>query len=143
MPTIANGTGLSICMALPATLDQAAYEVLSFVQIRGARTVGDIGDQYQTGVADLIGALRPVQMRTGLAAQTIAVELFRIADAGQSLLRAAIDAPGSCSFQLRASDGLTMYFTAAVSSRLHGTFQSGSIADTKLSLEVDSPVLEI
>jgi hypothetical protein len=142
-PTISIGTALSVAAKLPATYDRAGFQSLVFTSIRGARTIGDIGKQFQLQPNNAIGAPRPVQQRTGLAQQSLAVELYRIADPGQQMLRAAIDAPGSYSYRLVAPDGLTMYFTAAASGRMHGTFQAGSIGDTKLTLEIDSVVVEI
>lgn len=143
MPTVSNGASLAVSQALPATIDAAGFGALAYTPIRGARTVGDIGKQYQVVADNTIGLPRPVQRRTGLAQQSITVELYRINDVGQAMLRAAIDATGSFSYRLMAPDGLTLYFSAAASSRMHGGFAPGSIADTKVTLEISSVVIEI
>lgn len=142
MPTVSNGTTFAVCQARPATVDLAGFSALAYTQIRGVRSLGDIGKQYQTATANPIGAPRPYQRRTGLAAATLPLELFRIADPGQAILRAAVDASESYSYRRTSPDGATDYFTAKVSSRMGGGNSPGSIADTKVTLEIDSAVIE-
>lgn len=143
MPTISNGTTFAVSQALPVTKDQAGFASLTYTPIRGVRSVGDIGKQHQTAPSNTIGDAVPYNRRVGLAAASLPMELIRIADAGQTLLRAAIDASVSYSYRLTELDGSLMYFTAAATSRMHGGFASGGIADTKMSLEIDSVIVEI
>ena len=138
---IAAGTTLSVCAALPETLTQAGYEALTFTQVKGVRSVGDIGKTHQTLENRTIGKV-PYNQRVGIDINTLQLELFRIDDAGQYLLRAAVDDADSYSYRVVAP-GLTRYFTAGCSARLPGTGDSKTICDTRVTLEIDSEVIEI
>jgi hypothetical protein len=142
-PTLASGTTFAVATALPATYDQAGFAALAYTQIRGVRAVGEIGKQWLTIPQNPIGSPRPTQRRVGLAAASVPLELIRIADAGQSILRAAIDVVVSYSYRQTQSDGSLSYFTAAAISRMNGGIASGGIADTKVTLDIDSVVIEV
>lgn len=142
MPTVASGTTLSVSQALPATVNQAGFAALAYTQIRGMRSIPDIGEQYQTQPDNTIGRVRPVNRKVGLAALSLPLELIRIADVGQMVLRAALTMSVSYSYRLTQVDGLVMYFTAGATSRMLGGFSSG-IADTKIMLEIDSAIIEV
>lgn len=140
-PTVSSGTTLAVSQALPATKDQAGFAALTYTQIRGVRSIPDIGEQYQTQASNTIGQVRPVNRKVGLAALSLPLELIRIGDAGQAILRAALAATASYSYKLTQTDGLVMYFTASATNRMHGGFSDG-IADTKITLEIDSQIIE-
>lgn len=141
-PTVSSGTTIAVCAALPATMNAAGFAALAFTQIRGVRAIPDIGEQYQTQESNAISQVRPGNRKVGLAAMSLPLELIRIADAGQAMLRTAVDASASYSYRLKQMDGLTMYFTAGATNRTHGGFSFG-IADTKITLEVDSRIIEV
>lgn len=142
-PTLSNGTRLSVSTAPPLSPDRAGYEALSFTQIRGARTVGDIGKTWRTVDRAVMGSSRADTVRDGVhSGGTVQVELYRVPDAGQDILRSAVEA-GSYSYRLVQPDGLTLFFTAEAISRLHGGFTPGSFADTKMVLAIDSDIIEV
>jgi len=141
-PTVSSGTRLEVSIDLPATYDAAGFGALTWVQIRGARTVGDIGNQFQTQANNPIGGT-PHNRRAGPAIQSLALELIRIADAGQAILRDAINEDVVYSYRLTQPDGMRLCLTAQASSRMHGGFASGSIADTKMMLEINCKVVEV
>ena len=143
MPTVSAGTAFAVSQELPATYDKAGFAALTYTRIRGVRSVGDLGKAYKTAPNNAIGLEVPQVRRVGLAAQALPLELARIADAGQTILRAAIDASVSYSYQLTQPDGMLLCFTAAVNSRIHGGFAPGSIADTKCTLDIDSFIVEV
>ncbi len=142
MPTVANGTTFATSPASPATIDEAGFVALTYTPIRGIRSVGDIGVQHETALRNVAGATRPVQCPIGAAAFSLRVELFKVDDPGQNMLRAAAVAPDTLSFCLTAPDGAVTYFTGAPSSALGGGFTAGSIADTKVTIEIDSEIVE-
>lgn len=143
-PIISNGSTLAVSTVLPASYDASGFAALTFTQIRGVRTVGDIGKQWRTAERNVAGAQRVDTVRAGgYASGSLQLELVRITDAGQDALRAAIDATVSYSYRLTQPDGKTLYFSAAAISRQHGGFTAGSIADTKMTLSLDSDIVEI
>lgn len=139
-PTVASGTTLSVCAALPATKDQAGFAALTYTQIRGVRSVADIGKTHQTAQRNPIGSPFSYQTRVGYSSGNVPLELIRIADAGQAILRAAVDASASYSYRLTQPDGMTLYFSAEAASRVQGT---SGIADTKMTLEINSEIIEV
>lgn len=141
-PFVNNGTLFYICASLPATYDSAGYAALIWTQMRGVRSVGDMGAAYETFDSNEIGGIRH-NKRTGKVDNTIPLEVIKIDDAGQTLLKAAFAAVASYSYKCLAVDGTLFYFTAGCSLRRQNSGQSGTIADIITSLELDSDLLEI
>lgn len=143
MPITSTGTTFAVCPLLPAAITLAGFQALPFTQIKGVRAAGDIGGQYQTMTRNDIGGAGIYQKRIGRVLGELPLELFRIADPGQIMLRGAFEASTSYSYRITQVDGLIMYFTAVCTSRLHGGFRESSIADTKMILSLDSKTIEI
>ena len=138
---VSNGARLSICLALPATATVAGFGALSFTPVRGVRTVGDLSEQWQTQSGDVVGRDYPVVSKTARNVAEVPIEVFKLADAGQSLLRQAFDLSGAVSFRIDAPDGEVTWFTALVVGRGRGGFAAGSIADHKAALVLTAPPL--
>lgn len=142
MPTVSTGTTFAVSKKLPETLDESGFSVLTYTQIRGVRSVGDISEQHQTAQRNPIGSMS-YQQRVGTTSSDVQLELYRIADAGQTMLRDAVKARTSYSYKLMEADGLVLYFTAGASSRTHGGITSGSLVDNKIKLDIDSKIIEV
>lgn len=138
---VSNGTRLSICLALPAAATPAGFGALAFTPVRGVRTLGDLSEQCQTQSANVVNLDYPLVYKTFRGASEVPIELFKLADAGQSLLRQAFDLSGAVSFRLDAPDGEVTWFTALVVGRGRGGFTAGSIADCKAALVLTGPPL--
>lgn len=136
---VSNGSRLSICLALPAVATAAGFGALAFTPVRGVRTLGDLSEQRQTQSANVVGQDYPLVCKTFRSASEVSIEVFKLADAGQSLLRQAFDLPGAVSFRLEAPDGEVTWFTALVAGRGRGGFTAGSIADRKATLVLTAP----
>lgn len=138
---VSNGTRLSICLALPVSFTAAGFGMLSFVPVRGVRMLGDLSEQCQAQSANVVGQDYPLVYKGFRSASEVPIELFKLADAGQSLLRQAFDLPGAVSFRLDAPDGEVAWLTALVVGRGRGGFAAGSIADRKAALVLTGPPL--
>lgn len=141
-PFVSAGTKFLISESLPSMISRAGFEALSYTQVRGVRSVGDVGTQYRTGMNDPIGGI-PSLRRGGLDAMSLQLELYSISDAGQSLLKSTIDSPFSFSYRLEQPNGDIRYFTAIATSRLNGIGDTSSIADIKMVLQINSAVIEV
>jgi hypothetical protein len=141
-PFVNNGNLFYISSALPATYDNTGYSALAYTQIRGVKVIGDIGVNYETADFNIIGGIRQ-NKKVGKQANRVQIEVFKIDDAGQTLLKALLSASVSYSFKVVLVDGTVYYFTAACSSRTNNAGESSNIHITRLTLELDSDLLEV
>ena len=141
IPTIGGGTTLSVCASLPSTITQASFQALTWVQIKGVRSVGEMGEQFKTAENNVIGGI-PSMRKVGRAASNIGLEIMRIVDDGQTILNAAMDATTSCSYKITRADGSALYFTGAASSRKWAGITGNSLVGHKMQLEIDSRIIE-
>ncbi len=141
-PFVNNGNTFYICAALPATYDSAGYAALTWTQIRGIRSTGELGDQFDTIDYNVIGGIRH-NKKTGTAANSVPIELVKFDNAGQAMLRTLIGLTSSYSFKCLTMDGTIYYFTAACTMRKANVGEGASIADIKATLELDSALLEV
>jgi hypothetical protein len=141
-PFVNNGNLIYISSALPATYDNAGYSALTYTQIRGIKVIGDIGVTYETADFNVIGAVRQ-NKKVGKQANSIQIEVFKIDDAGQTLLKALLSASVSYSFKVLLVDGTIYYFTAACSARTSNAGESSNVHITRLTLDLDSELLEV
>lgn len=141
MPTVSAGTKVEVSISLPVTLDQAGFEALAYTQVKGIRIVGDITKQYAKGEYQSLDMPFPVQRRYGFEAGSILIEMIRINDAGQSIMKSAIDG-GSYSYRITEPDGAKHYFTATAISRASGTGDPKALSDRKMTLAFDCQPIE-
>jgi hypothetical protein len=141
-PFVNNGNLFYISSALPATYDNAGYSALTWTQIRGIRSIGDIGVTYETIDYNVIDGIRH-NKKSGTLANSIAVEVIKIDDAGQTMLKTLIGLTSSYSFKCVTVDNTIYYFTAACSYRMANAGESSNIHITRLTLELDSDLLEV
>ncbi|OZI31734.1 hypothetical protein CAL29_28080 [Bordetella genomosp. 10] len=120
----------------------AAFEALSFTQVRGVRTSGSLTRQFQTVTFSPLAGGRPRQRRVGWALLSLQLDLYRLNDTGQALLRAAVDQDAPYSFRIVVPGLGAHYFTARVSSRALGLGGATDLALSTVALEVESDVLE-
>lgn len=140
-PVIANGSTLHISTGSASTAE--GYETLSWVQVRGVRSVPEITDSWQTAERFVVGDTRPVQVRTARAALQLQLELARCDDAGQQMLRAALDDVTARSFCVRLPDGVRYYFSAQVNSVSHSGLSPGSLAELRVALAIQGDIISL
>lgn len=138
---ISAGTKFSVSQNLPSVLTKAGFESLIYTRVRAVRSLGDIGKQYRLAMSDPIDGI-PSQRRAGLEAVSLPIEMISVVDAGQAMLKAGIDTRRSFSYRIQQPNGSVRYFTAISSSHLNGVGDASSIADTRLVLQINSPLVE-
>lgn len=143
MPISLAGSTLAMSLSTPVTVSAAGFEALSYTQIKGVKIIGELGTQYATTTRNYIGLERPYQAMSGLAELSLQVELIRIADAGQDVLRSVVGINSACSYRATRPDGSVIYFTAQVNGLMNGGFTPTSIAEQKCNMAVLSKVIEV
>ena len=142
-PISMAGSMLLVAPARPAAQSLAGYIALQYTQVRGVKVVGELGVQYATTTRKDIGMERPYQAMTGaLAELSLQVELIRIADPGQDILRAAVGLVPGYSYCARRPDGTEIYFSAEVNALMNGAFDPKSIAEQRCTMAVTTKVFE-
>lgn len=137
------GSTLLVAPARPAAQTLAAYAALTYTQVRGVKVVGELGNQYATVPRNHIGLVRPYQAMTGaLAELSLQIELIRIADAGQDILRAAVGITPGYSYCARRPDGSELYFSGEMNTLMNGAFEAKSIAEQRCTIAVTSRVFD-
>jgi archaellum component FlaG (FlaF/FlaG flagellin family) len=120
----------------------AAFESLTFTQVRGVRVIGTLAKQYQTATFTPLAGGLSRQRRVGRAPQSLQLDLYRINDPGQALLRAAIEQDAPYSFRIVVKGIGDHFFTARASNRALGLGSATDTAATSLTLEVETEILE-
>lgn len=143
LPTISAGTTLSVSQSLPVVKTQSGFEALTFTQIRGVRSIGDFGKQHQTVDHSDIDSDFVYKKRVGYSNGSLELELYKLIDDGQVILKNAIDLDLSYSFKINETDGSIYYFTGMASRRLLGIGDSSAVANNKITIEIDSQIIEI
>ena len=116
--TLTNiGTVVSVSAAEPATFDQAGYEALTWSEITGVSSIGEIGPTYevlnQTDLKDGI-----VQKAHGSLNYGDPALQYRIveSDTGQGILLTALSAQTTISLKVVRASGKTEYVRTIVTS---------------------------
>lgn len=141
-PNVLAGATVALCPDLPAALDAAGFSGLAFKQVRGVRVFGALASQYQTVAYQPIGAKVSFLRRVARAPQSLQLDLYRIADAGQDLLRSAAAEDRQYSFRIDVPQIGPHYFVAKVSSRSLSGGTGSDLATLSVTLELESAVLE-
>ncbi len=141
-PHVSVGTTISLCVDRPATVTRAGFDTLVYTPVRGVRVVGSLGKQYQTATFHPVGTVVPYQRRVARAPSSLQLDLFRLIDPGQELLRAILDDDVTHSFRITLPRLGNHYFTARASSRTLSIGGGADLASTNISLEIDSELIE-
>ncbi|MEN4918264.1 hypothetical protein ABE485_06295 [Achromobacter spanius] len=141
-PNVLAGATVALCPDVPAALDAAAFGALPFKQARGVRVFGALASQYQTVAYQPIGSKVSFLRRVARAPQSLQLDLYRITDAGQDLLRSAIAEDRPYSFRIDVPRLGSHYFVAKASSRSLSGGTGSDLAGLSVTLELESPVIE-
>lgn len=141
-PHVLAGASVALCPDMPATLDAAAFGALHFKQVRGVRVFGALASQYQTVAYQPIGAKVSFLRRVARAPQSLQLDLYRIADAGQDLLRTATKEDRPYSFRIDVPQIGPHFFVAKASSRSLSGGTGSDLAGVSVTLELESPIIE-
>lgn len=138
------GTTIGISAALPATYDQTAFAALTYTEIGEVSDLGEFGREYNVVKFNPLKDRRTVKRKGSFDDGTVQVQLAKAAtDAGQILLKSAVNSDASHSVKIVLQDGTTFYFTAQVSSSTVNVGNVDQITSSTFKLEIDNDIIEI
>ena len=138
------GTTIGISAVLPATYNQAAFAALTYTEIGEVSDLGEFGREYNIVKFNPLKDRRTVKRKGSFDDGTVQVQLAKAAtDAGQILLKSAVNSDASHSVKIVLQDGTTFYFTAQVSSSTVNVGNVDQITSSTFKLEIDNDIIEI
>ena len=138
------GTTIGISAALPATYTQAAFAALTYTEIGEVSDLGEFGREYNVVKFNPLKDRRTVKRKGSFDDGTVQVQLAKAAtDAGQILLKSAVNSDASHSVKIVLQDGTIFYFTAQVSSSTVNVGNVDQITSSTFKLEIDNDIIEI
>ena len=138
------GTTIGISAALPATHTQAAFTALTYTEIGEVSDLGEFGREYNIVKFNPLKDRRTVKRKGSFDDGTVQVQLAKAAtDAGQILLKSAVNSDASHAVKIVLQDGTTFYFTAQVSSSTVNVGNVDQITSSTFKLEIDNDIIEI
>lgn len=138
------GTTIEISAALPASYDKAAFAALNYTEIGEVSDLGEFGREYNIVKFNPLKNRRTVKRKGSFDDGTVQVQLAKAAkDAGQTLLKSAVNSDASHSVKIVLQDGTTFYFTAQVSSSTVNVGNVDQITSSTFKLEIDNDIIEV
>lgn len=138
------GTTIEISAALPATYDKTAFAALAYTEIGEVSDLGEFGREYNIVKFNPLKDRRTVKRKGSFDDGTVQVQLAKAAkDAGQILLKTAVNSDASHSVKIVLQDGTTFYFTAQVSSSTVNVGNVDQITSSTFKLEIDNDIIEV
>lgn len=143
--TLTNiGTVVSVSAATPATFDQAGYELLTFTEVSGVASIGEVGPTYET--------LSHVDLKDGITQKAHgalnygdpAIQ-YRVIedDAGQGIINTALSSRSTISIKIERASGLVQYAQAIVTSAPTSESTSGAVYMRSSNLALTSSIVEV
>lgn len=138
------GTTIALSAALPTTYDKTTFAALAFTEIGEVSDLGEFGREYNIVKFNPLKDRRTVKRKGSFDDGTVQVQLARAAkDAGQILLRTAVNSDASYSVKIVLQDGTVFYFTAQVSSSTVNIGNVDQITSSTFKLEIDNDIVEV
>ena len=138
------GTTIEISAALPATYNQATFAALTYTEIGEVSDLGEFGREYNVVKFNPLKDRRTVKRKGSFDDGTVQVQLAKAAtDAGQILLKSAVNSDASHSVKIVLQDGTIFYFTAQVASSTVNVGNVDQITSSTFKLEIDNDIIEI
>ncbi|MDZ7904599.1 MAG: hypothetical protein U5N55_01535 [Cypionkella sp.] len=130
------GTIVAIATGLPSTFDESGYEAMTWVNIAGLQSIGEVGDEHETiSVPDLTGK-RIRTIKGAAIGATIPIALYEVdSDAGQAAAElAAKGSDGEYSFRVSGPGTKKQYFSGVCMSWKRTERSTGSYAGYTFSV---------
>lgn len=127
-PTSPIGTTISIVASSPATFNQAGYEALTFVEIDGVLSIGEMGDRSERISADTLKDGRRVYANGILDGVPVAVSMLPDgSDAGQVIVNANNNGATLCSIAVEKPNGDMVYMTGYVADLMDSAIEPNTV----------------
>lgn len=125
--TSSAGSGLFVCLSLPATNNAAGYQALTFIEVGEVTNIGEIGRKYNQVT---VNNLKQRQTRILKGSYTEGAPQITInyapGDDGQVAMLAALNQDGNVSFKFELQDGTEKFAQGLV---LAAPFTIGGVDD--------------
>lgn len=140
------GTSISISAVLPAAYTAAGFAAVPviFTEIGEVSDLGEFGREYNVVKFNPLKDRRTVKRKGSYDDGTVQVQLAKVAkEAGQIILKTALNSDASHAFKIVLQDGTIFYFTAQVSSGTTNVGNVDQITSGTFKLEIDNDIIEV
>lgn len=126
-PRTAGGTTVSISATLPASITATAYGAVSFTLVGEVTNIGELGKVWSTTAHQALAKKYPDHFKATYDNAAITLQAaYAPGDAGQVIVKAAVESTSAYSFKITFPDGEVEYFEALV---LSAAVTPGASAD--------------
>jgi len=140
IPVLLNGTSLWVSTSKPSSETLSAYQSLAYTKVRGVRIIGDITKEWRTRETEIIDNVAQKIVRTGdYKINSLQIEIFKLNDAGQSIMQTAINSPNAYTYKIQRPNGTGHYFSAIaiMQTNQNGDSSASNIIRTELAFDSD------
>lgn len=138
------GTVIAISATLPATHDETGFTALTFTEIGEVTDLGEYGREYNLVTHNPLSDRRTVKRKGSFDDGSIDMELaIDPTDAGQVIVKTALDDDESYSFKITHQNGDIDYLTAQTMSFPKNVGSVDQIYSASISLEIDNDIVEV
>lgn len=138
------GSTLALSAAAPATIDAAGFGALTYTTVGEITDLGEVGKEYNVVNHSPLGDRRIRKFKGSYNNGSMQIQMGRdVDDAGQTLLRAAVDSDANYSFKLTLQNGRKMFFQAQATSSKVSIGSVDQITSMTTTVEVVSEIIEV
>lgn len=135
-PRTAGGTTLSISAALPASVTQTAYAALSWTLVGEVTSVPEYGKVWQTVAHQALAKKYPDHFKSTFDNPAMQIPAaYAPGNAGQVIVKAAVEATPAYSFKITYEDGEIEYFQGLVLGAPTTPGASGDIIGASITVQ--------
>lgn len=135
-PRTAGGTTLSISAALPASITQTAYAALSWTVVGEVTSVPEYGKVWQTVAHQALAKKYPDHFKATYDNPAMQIPAaYAPGDAGQVIVKAAVESTNAYSIKIAYPDGETEYMQALVLGAPTTPGASGDIVGANIQIQ--------
>lgn len=137
------GTTLHISATAPATYNATGFAALTWTEIGEITDLGEFGRQYNLVTHNPLNDRRTVKRKGSYNDGTINAQMARVpADAGQAILKTAVDSDDSYSIKVTLQNGDLFYTTAQIMSYTVNVGSVDQITGATVAMEIDNDIIE-
>jgi len=146
-PLTSTGTIFSLVAEEPATLDQAGFEALTFVEVGKVTNVPEYGPNVQVVTLEPLATGITEKYKGFINYGSMSVEAAYLeGDAGQALIDLGVTGANKNkqhSFKIEYQDGSVRYFIGGIFSNTENPGSANSMIMSSVQIELNSPVFKI
>lgn len=138
------GLVVAISAGLPATNDAAGFAALTYSTVSGVSSVSAFGKTYNEVTFNPLNDRKTLKFKGSYDNGTISMEVaVDDADAGQVIVRSALDSDNNYSFKLTRQDGSVRYFFGRVMSFPENPGSVDSMYMATCDVSINSDVVKV